>query len=333
MKLKLVVFIIMLLTVFVIFIYFYNKESNYLYNYEVKEYEISEEYDTKTQKYYFLLKNNDIEYHMEVNGEYSNARGLVEDIKEFEDEKNPCITISGQLEFYIVCKDVEKQYFFHELKDDKIIEEYNGIDIYNYPNKNFLIWNYKGFYYINEEKQTEINLLKNDKYLPNLNLIVDGKLFMPNYDDLYYFDKYYLIDFQNGKYSEHELNKEISLDSKYMSYEDNILRLYDDLLGKAYDITVGTEEVKTINGIDYENQADSNNKLYYQEDDLIYYKYKNKKIYINYNEVTEILYQKEEEVIFLSSGKVFLFNPSTGLKLLFESEQWKFNYNEIFYID
>ncbi len=331
MNKKLVVLIAIVFLVFFIFLYFYYKENSYTYEYKLDGISIIENYNKDTKLFSFEINDNKNIYELELNGEYSNKRGIITSIENFENNEMSCIKINGDLNFYPICTNEGNYYFSHEEKDIDVKKTYKDINIYNVNDKYYFIWNYNGFIYINDQEETTIDLFKSDTYLPTSNIKLNDELFVPNYDEKYYFDSYYILDFKTGEHKEYKLSTELSFDLVYINYENGILKLYDDETSKAYDIDIESGDVTTNNGVKY-NTYTNEFETYSIIDGYINYKKDKIDIVLDVDSVSKIIYQNNDEVIFLVDNKLYSFKIHEGLKLLLESSEWEFNTNNKLYI-
>ncbi len=337
MSKKLISFILVLISLFIIFIYFYNKENNYVAEYWLEDFYILESYNKDNKLYTFNI--NDDQYEFKISGEYTNKRELVDSIKEYNNQEGySCLELKGKLEFYNICYNEDNEYIFdNNVIIDKKIEEYNNIDIYNTIDKTFLIWNYNKFSYINEKFQT-IELFEKDVYNPSKFIVLDKYLFIPDYENNYSFNKYYLIDFKTGDIEEKTLKTDINLDIEYTNYDNETLSIYDDKINKEYDLDINKNTLKTKNNVEYSSKDLEeisfneynyfyldNNKLIYEIDEL--------NILITILDVDKIIYQNKTEVIFLVDSKLYYFDIYTSeIILLLENKEWEFNNNNLIYI-
>ncbi len=334
MKRKLLTYIIIILIVSVAAIYFYFKEKSYEYEYEIDKFTIIEKYDVDNNYYTYEVKGEN-KYNFNISGEYSTERGLITILK----EKDNCLEVDGSLKFYEICKNDSIYEFKYEIEETNIKEEYNNIKIYDYFDYNFLIWNYSEFIKVSEDNNDIIDLLDKDVYNPSLILNLGNELFIPNYDEEYYFSSYFLIDFETGKTSKKDMTSEINFDLTYTKYEDDKLTIYDNKNNKEFDITLKNGDIKTRNKITYSNNELNNMDLniftdYYSvEDNKLKYKIDEYEIWLNDLEVNSIIYQKENDVIFLIKNKLYHFNPNKGVTLLLESKEWEFNNNNIIFVN
>ncbi len=332
MNKKLIILLSFIVLLFIVFIFIYNKESSYEYKYEVYKYQILEQFDADKQMYTFEISDNNTNYQVVLNSEPINERELITNIKEVN---NSCIEIIGKLEFYSVCSNGKDTYFNYEIIDSDIKKTYELIDVYNTLDKKFLIWNYDGFIYINDNKFEELNLFDKDTYTPQLFINVGDKLFVPDYSEKYYFSKFYLINYETGKYEDTVFNSEISFDSNFISYENDVLRIYDNKNTKAYDLNIANGDVKTINGINYEESdyINSNNTNYYNiKNNVLYFSYKEIKILLDDILIDDIIYQNNDEVVFISESKLYYFSFYNELTLLMENKEWQFNHLNLIHI-
>ncbi len=332
-KVLTVIIIILLMSVAVI--YFYYKEKSYEYEYKIDEFTIVEKYDVDKSYYIYNIEGKET-YKFNINENYIPGKKHITKIT----ESNNCLEIKGSLEFYVICKtDEELTYSFnYVMKNQKHEDSFDNIKIYDTNSYSFLLWNYKNFIRINDEDIEEINIFEDDIYNPSLIVNLGQKLFIPNYDEEYYFSSYYTIDFKSGDINEIKIASEINFDFAYTNYEDGILNIYDKKNNKEFIITIKNGEIKTKNQIEYSNNEleskypNLNTSFYSIVNNNLQYKIGDYKIILDDINIDKIIYQQNNEVVFLSATKLYHFSLSKGITLLLENPEWEFNNENLIYI-
>lgn len=357
---KLVIFIGILLLIFGIFLFFTFKRYDYKHNYMVNGYKVTERYNKKTGYYTFSITKENVIYEFLIHERYSRKRELVDDIKTNTIEDETCILpVSKKIDFYPLCSS-NKSLYTYNLSKNVIIDYnyqkfqplnkvYKNININYLNNASFLIYNYRGFYFFNENDIKEINLFNKDVYTMNLVYQTNNYLLVPDYSRNYYFNKIYIININNGKLKEIDIEFDISFDSLFLGEYKNSVYLLDKKEEKEYKINLKKETVEQIN---FQTLRDG--KLVRTDfkeiikNDLIFptenvYKYEiidntlyeiinNKKIKLSTKKIDKIIKNDNETVYYLSEEKLYMFNNKYGEVLLLSNFEWNFNNTNMIYL-
>lgn len=325
---KLVIFIGLFISLFLIFIFLYNLEFNYEYEYEINEYIILESYDKDTSYYSFVVDD----YNINILGNYSTKRGLITDVS-IDDN---CINIVGTLDFYPICI-VEDNYYFSNVEYiENYTESYENLMMYDLNELSYFIWDYNGFIYLTEEISKKIEIFETEVYYPTLIKQIDNYLFIPNYDENYYFSSYILLDMEKGTYKEIEIDSEINFDFEYISYDEKYVTVYDKKNEKVYKIKYSNGDTEKKLGITYTDVELSNiifNEYEYFsiDNEYLLYSLSDYNVYLSDYLVDDILFETSESVIFLSNGDLYYFELGSSINKVISYSEWKFNYeNQIF---
>ncbi len=359
-KNKLYIFITILISCFLVFLFFIFRPYSYEKKYQVNKYEIEEKYDKETGYYTFLIKEDKIIYPFLIKHNYSNKRELIDNIKEYHNDKEKCILPqNNEFDMYPLCSQNDFVYAYHlsNLKIDDFKEEkikslsktYKEIELNYLNNKSYLIYNYRGFYSIKEDANKEIPLFKNDIY--NLNLIYEWKeyILVPDYNENYYFSKIYLFNIKTGTYEEIKLEKPISFDSVFLGDYKNKVYLLDKKEEQEYAINLRNKKVEEVDYLILENKklvkknykdiiVNNLNFLkqdypeYKLEDHILYQDVLNNKIKISNYEVNKIIKVEDETVYYLAKDTLYMYNPYLGEIKLLSNFEWNFNNTNIIYI-
>lgn len=361
---KLKIFQISLVTIFLLFIIFLIKAQDYSKEYTIDEVSIKEKYSKDNKSYYFTFtyKNQTLNFLSEE--KYKHHRTLIKEIKVIEDDNNFClIPQSEYLTFIPLCYDDNKEVHYslvnNNLKKEldpnlfpktKKDQTYNDIEIYN-REFTYLLWNYDGFYYINDKETKKIDILSKELYTINLVGYTNDYLVLADYDSNYTFNRFYTIEFKNGNLKKYELDRSIYFDSYFIGHEKNKIYIVDNKESVMYEfnakngklekikskILVNNEwkkvKIKTLinNKQEFEYASNFNYTL---EDNNLYLNYKDKdnKTLISTN-VTSIVRINNKDVFYLKEDKLYHFNITTGEELLLRYFEWNFNYANMIYIN
>ncbi len=359
---KLKTFQLILIVIFILFLIFLIKPKNYTQEYTINNVNITESFNKKKKSYYFAFNYKNINLDMLYNSNYKNHRTFIKDINVIEDKDNFCLIPSGDtFDFIPICYDNKKSTHYTmvnaKLKDQldkkyfsqtKKITTYQDIEIYS-NDYSYYIWNYNGFYYINSNQNTKIDIFKKELYTINLIGYTEDYLVIPDYDSDYTFHNFYTL--QKGKLKKHSLNRDIYFDSYYPGYEKNKLYIIDNKEECMYEFNAqngNLEKIKTkmLNKGNWEkaniktlinqkkNFTYNTNINYTLIDNNIYLNYLNKKnktiIATNVKNIVKI---DNEDIFYLKEDSLYHFNPTKGEKLLLKYFEWNFNYENMIYIN
>ncbi len=337
MNKKLGIFLTIIITLFLLFWFLYHRETSYVYNYKVDEFRVTERFYKKDSVYDFVIDKDNIVFNFSIKAKYSYKRGLINKIDFEKDNDVYCLKTKGYIKTYPLCKK-ESEYitYFNEIKETKDSKVFNKINIYDLNNKIFMFWNYKGFTYIKKDLQKEIELLEKDLYLPDLIKVLDEHIFIPNYDQKYFFNSYFLINIKNGKVTKKKIKNDISFDLVYTGYNKKQLKIYDKKQEKEYTLEYKTGKIKLNKGVKYKSseliKVNNSKNYFYFKDNSLYFQLNNFKLKIVEMEIKDIAFQNEYETYFLVGDDLYYYNLFSGLSKSFTNNEWNFNYKNLIYI-
>lgn len=347
---KLIIFFVFL---FLIFLYFYFRKVNYESNYQIDDFNVKEIYNKKTKKYYITIKKDDIVFSYVTLDKYSHKRNLITNIISYEKEGNFCIDVKSSLSLYPVCQknnEIISAFLFNQDKNENILETFENINVYDYLNKTYLLWNYHNFLYLNKENEKKYEILDKDIYNLRLVYATNRYLLIPDQTNEFTFSKISVIDTLKNKKKDYNLEKEIYFDSYYLGDYKNKVYLVDRKNTQEYEINLVKGKLDKIEGkILNDNKKWENvsiNKLIHQDytfkkEDLINYELKdntlyanieNNKIKVSNRKVRTIVKSENENVFFIADNSLYYFNLYSGEKKLLSYNEWDFNYNNMIYI-
>lgn len=358
---KLIILISVIIIFFVFFLYMYFLPRNYEKEYELKEVKITEIYNKEKEFYYFNFNYQGKDFEYLVKTSYTTKRNLISDIKIVEEDEMLCLVPQSEyIDTYPLCFNSSEEYISYNLIDFDFSDyqkeyeltksNFKDINI-NYLNeKTFLIWDYKGFIFINKGQKKEINILKKDCY--NLDLVaqINNYILVPDYDSNYTFDKIYVIDLKNGSVREWELETEIYFDSYIVGTNKKSVYLFDYKNEVEYELRpdklkMRKVKFKAIINDKWQNISlgDFNKKTVFSEKKAYNFELVNNKLYLRYlegntkillsqQEVKEIVYIQNDTVYYLVGDKLYMYNNYYGEVMLIEYFEWNFNYNNMIYI-
>ena len=187
----------------------------------------------------------------------------------------------------------ELQDYYKEQSEKK--EKIDNYIIYN--NEKMFIWNYKGFNYINDNQITKINLFKKDIYDIPLATKINEYILLPDYEQNYNFNKFYIINTKNLEIEEWEINYDISFNSYINGINYKSIYLTDIKNEKQYEIVPHKKRMRVVgnkykDGIQYIHGKEEkvpmseliNKKINFISNNPYVYKVENKELYLNYSE-------------------------------------------------
>ena len=344
--------------------FFINK--NYETTYKIDNIKVKESFDKDKNKYKFLFTKEELEYVVELEHKYIYKKELVDKIE--VKEKNGIICIipkSSKIDFYPLCYQDEELISYHLIEDKEFLgpsyykkiksknDSYNKIEISNLNNKKYYIWNYKGFYVIEDKKNTTINIFDNDIYNIPLSYKINNSILIADYENKYKFNKFYLLQTKNNKLKEISTDKELSFESYIMGDYKKKVYFVDKKNKKQYEINTKKLSINDIsknnNGKILENNEWkeitlnklSNKEYFFTTYQSYNYKIIDNKLYLiidnnqikvsNYN-IKDIIEVDGETVYYLVDDKLYYYNSSDGEVLIMSYFEWNFNYKNMIYI-
>lgn len=354
---KLKAFVTILLVLFIIFLIIVFKSYSYTKIYNIDEFKITEEYNKKLKYYKYTIEKDNKIYSYIFESKYYHNRKLINDITYTSIENEECILPkSSKLQFYPLCTKDNEIYTYNlsNIKDlysykeiSEVNDEYNKIKINYLNNKKYLIYNYKGFYLLDNKK--EIKLFNKDIY--NLELIYEfnNNLIVPDYNNNYYFNKFFIINMINGKISELKLDTDISFNSVFLGDYKNNIYLLDKKEEKEYKINLKKKKVIETDFLILENNKlvktnyrnIVNNFLVFNKDiiynyeindNYLYQVIDNIKIRLSNKKVNKIIKYDKDTVYYLVEDSLYMYNNIYGEILLLTNFEWNFNNTNMIFI-
>lgn len=251
------------------------KDNSYLIHEKLKV-------DGKKNTYYFkLVDDNQDTYIFNLEHDYNRQDEIVKDVKYFDDENLRCVFpifkkgITGD----IYCKSKKQQVSYSYLRQtnnssldnyikklkksgyianswarDTLPKKDSVYDIYRYnvkENTIFTVWDYRGFYIINDKKIIKKDFLNHDQYENNLSYLTDNYYVSINTDlnsgNMY--ASFYLYDILNGGKGRVDLDEQISF-NMYINGSYDGKFYYTDLNNKKqYALDPDKETVKEVGNV------------------------------------------------------------------------------------
>lgn len=362
---RLKIFQFTLIVLFLIFIFFFLRAVNYEKEYTIDEVLINESFNKENKSYYFTLTYQDITIDYLVESKYKHNRKFIKEIDIVEVEDNFCLIPKGDvLTFIPLCYENGEIIYYKKTKESlksllpqKYLDEkkeledtFKDIKIYN-RNYTYFLWNYNGFYYINEDKEEVVELFDKEKYNVPLITYTKDYLLIADYNEEYTFNKFIRLSFKDGKKEELELEQPLYFDCYFPGYQKNILYIVDNKEEVMMKLNVKNgklEKIKpqllvdgkwidtSIKTLISQNKTFTNksNINYELEDSVLMMNYqgKNNKTIID-NDVTSIIRIKDNLIFYLKKDTLYVFNPLEGSTKLLSYFEWNFNRTNMIYVD
>lgn len=361
--------IIIFITVLLILYMIYHARD-YEKKYWLNDFEIIERFDSKKKIYFFSVKKEDNIWEFTSEHKYITKHKLLQEIVLYETEDTICIIPkSEQLTTYPQCQNNNIQISYHLVSDEmkkslgdsffqvpkSETKTYEKIDIKNIDNNIYYIWNYKGFYKITKETQENIKLFEKDIYDISGVSSVGNYLVIPDYKEAYYFNKFYLIQKQDGKTSTWEFKDSLYFDGYFLGSHNNSLFYMDRKTKIEWELDpkkkrmrkVGTEtkdgkilrnddwEKISVTKIINENQKFTIDETYHYEIDnglyLTSLNGQNKKL-ISKKDVKEIVASINDKVYYIVGHSLYSYEESVGEVEIMSYFEWNFNYKNMIFI-
>lgn len=365
---KLYFLLSIIVLIFIGYLIIFITPRNYKIKYQKNNINITEEYSKKNNGYYYLINYKNIKYPIYKESNYKYKRIHITKINVVNDKDITCLNVYFNPEKRTVCSNDNQiidyrllneefldKYYKYQQKDQKIIDTYNNIKIYNYDNNDLYIWNYKELLFVNEKNKTEeIKLFKKDNYSNKLMYQDDNYLIIPNYDSKYYFKKVFIYDMKNQIMNDINFDYEISYNSYYMGSYKNKVYLIDKKNNRQYSIDLKKLKVKLTgsktkkafyyNGKDTINKniknytskevkfPISNNYKYILKENYLFLNIKNINIKVSNQKIDNILNQSKDTIYYVSKGAIYSYNILEGEQKLLKNEEWKFNNKNILFV-
>ena len=346
------------------------KTKSYSVEYNLDEYEISENYNSEKKYYYYEITNSKNKYNFIYQSEYLKEKKLIKEIKEYNDEKYTCITIrSDYVTSYPMCSYQNKLIDYHlvsEKMQTKIADYYKETKILDKEEKNYhifnndnelLLWSYKGFNIINKSGIKYVEIFDKDIYEIPLATKINNYIFIPDYEQEYTFNKIYLLNLENNKVETWKIKHDISFDSYILGTNEKSIYLIDQKNKIEYELVPHKQKMRIIanknkKGIIYEKgniNRISMNKLINKKhaftyDRLYNFNLKNSELYMTYidsNLTTKVSNKKidtiisinDESVYYLIDNTLYRYNQKYGEVKIISYADWEFNYKNLIFIN
>lgn len=344
----------------------FKDKPDYELEYTVDEYKVTEKY-VNDQKYYMFEITYEDEVFFFVDSKIvTGKKELVEEISLYKTDEFTCLKIFGDRLSSIAPSCIEDREpiayslvqqndeFYSLTKPQIANEKYENIDIRTLANKKFAIWSTKGYYYLNNKANSHVSLFEKNIYLNTLAEQVGKYVITMDYTSEYNIDKFFILNLENGKIRELNIDNEISKNSYFLGIHDGKAYLFDRKFKTEYEIdpdkrkieVVGdTKECKVWNlgweKISTTKLANEDYAFTYSE--IYDYEIENKTLVLYYpntqvgtkvsnREISKIVKVENDTVYYLSGNTLYTYNSSIGEQELLSYNEWEFNQNNAIFI-
>jgi len=364
---KLGILIISIGLLFIAFLLVYLTPKNYEKEYVVGNVNLKEKYDKAKRSYTFSVSISDYDFVFVSNMNYTTKSNLIKKLDHKSNSNGLCVQVYLYNEDeFILCNENGEYIDYRlasndlwdkeEIKIDLQNKKYNNININYLDNNTYLIWNYKGFSLINNNRQENKEIFENDVYNLDLAVIIKDYLVIADYNEKYNFNKMYIINLKKMTVDEWELDSDISFDSYILGTENNSIYLVDRKNRIEYELVPHKKKMRKVgdsnkngkilvNGQwesvsvaklvnethtfthlhDYEFTV-SENKLY------LNYEGSNIKTRISNQEITTIVTVLYDKVYYLVKDELFMYSTVTGEVKIFDYFEWNFNNRNMIFV-
>ena len=346
------------------------KTKSYSIEYEIFDYEISENYDEENELYFFEITNNKITQNFVYNSKYQKERKIIKDIKTYKEDEYTCLKIEGTLvKSYPLCSYKNEIIDYHlvpESLKEKISEFFKeppsmeridgNYTIFNTEDE-LLVWSYKGFKYIKDGRSKMINIFNEDIYEIPLATKINKYIFIPDYEQKYNFNKVYIINLESLKVEEWILKNKISYDSYILGTNHKSIYLIDKKNRIEYELVPEKKKMRIIaknnnkgtiykNGIIYKESLKKLVKKEYKftykniynyslNDNILYLNYLDSpiKTKISNQKIKTIVSMDEDNVYYLINDTLYRYNLKYGETKIMKYSEWNINYKNLIFIN
>ena len=343
---KLLSLIISLILLFIIYLNIVFVARDYNYKYILDNYLITEKYNKDKHSYFFEIESKKELFVYSLDSKYVSKRGLINKIS----EKDNCLSVKTlKIKDFTICKNDEEYLtsFFNQDNNEKEIDIYENIVIYNDFDNKIFVWNYENFLYFDGQKVKKINLFDSDIYELKIITSLDRYLIVADYNQKYYFEKLYIIDSKNGHVKESKLNRKIYYDSYILGTYKNNFYLYDNnkeieyvinpfkntIEKNKYEVLINGKWQKTsLNKLKKQEAHFRIDKNYYYDiiDGKLYYITPINKILVSDLVVNRIIQSDNQICYFISDDSLYYVDIDKRLTKIMSYSEWVFNNQNIY---
>ena len=364
---KLYILITLIAVFFVLYLVTLFIPRDYTINYYVDNYQVTETFNRNLAYYTFLIKYEDKVFPLIYEGRRSRSRRLITRVEKVTDDYFACLSIFIRNTEHPVCYLDSELVSFHlttgEIRDhfnhlipeysNTVINRFGGVQVYNYMESLFFVWNYRGYYLLSDDYNRNITLLDSDDYNNALAFKVNEFLITPNYDRNHNFNELFVINSRNLELSSFTFDDiEISYNAYFQGVVGRYVYLIDRRNRLQYQLNIRRSNIELIGtesrgGKWYNNGWEdaslirmSNEQMTFVQtrvnnfdliDGSLYHIINDFKVRISNQEVKVIIYMDNDRVYYLVENVLYMFSNTTGEVRIMSNPEWHFNFqNKIF---
>lgn len=364
MKKRIIGSLLLLIPMIILSIIYLCKSNDYELKYKIKGLNITEKYFDKLNMYHFSVDYNNNIYEMAVKSKYSKDQ-LINDAVVSSDNDITCIYLkSKKIKTYPVCiKDnnlVSYNLLTYEIDDffnldqlKGINKKYKDIKINTTLNENILIWNHFGYDLIKDSKQEKITIFNKETYADLYSFQIGSYVVVPDYDQKYEFNKFYIIDINSGNIDTINLDFNVSFNYYFLGTNEQKGYIFDKKNLKEYSIDPKKQTIELVSDATYGKVWDNkweeislvklkNNEYKFREESIFNYVIENNKLYCMFyksmnkilisEKVNNIIYSDNEKVYYTYNDKLYVSSPFIKEKDILEYDELNFNKGLTIYI-
>lgn len=363
-KLKPEVRLYLIIILLILLIIFFFIPKNYTKKYKRDNYQIVESYNRKTKRYSLNISKDDKVYEYNFDNKYigkkliksietkesDNTSCIINHLKN-KDNKVLCISDGNNIDYRLVNNiDLSEYKNNREVKYNKV----GNINTYDLLNRNYLIWNYNSFKYIDSNNNGDIKLFNNDYYNISLATIINDYLVIPNYDLQYNYKELIVINLKTKSKESWKLNYDVSFESYVLgTYKDSIY-LVDKKNKIEYELNIKKRTMDIIGNENRDGKILVNNKFekismlklinnimsftydddqeYVLEGTKLLLKTKNTKVLVSNLAISKIVYKTNNYVYYLVRDTLYYYDQVNGEVKVMSNFEWNFNNDNVIYI-
>lgn len=346
-----------------------NTSKSYSLEYNIKKYDINENYDINKNIYYYEISKDNIKYNFIYESEHLEKTKLIKGIKEYESGSYKCITVTSNyvdtkplcskdgnlIDYHLVNKELKEELQSYFKTPAQINKKYDNYVLYT--NENVLIWNYKGFNYLNKTKLKKIDIFKKDIYEIPISAQINEYILIPDYEQNYNFNKIYIINLETDEVEEWNLNYDISFNSYVNGINDKSVYITDIKNSTQYELVPHKQKMRVVGkkgkqGVVYKNGIEektsindlTKKRIYFTSSNPYIYIIENNYLYLTYldsdiktkisnNKVDKIISVNNDEVYYLKDSILYKYDNEYGEIKVIEYEEWNYNNTNPIFID
>ncbi len=340
---------------FAFFLYMYLRPRDYTITYLLNGYKITEKYLKKYQVYYFKIEDEVYSFDFVKNYKYSTKRKLIYKMAIDDNCIKPYIKKANLNKLCFYSNEEESYQEVNLSNNSSKITTKNDMNVFNYLENTYVIWNYKGLDILDKDNYQKVTLFKKDIYNNLIMAKINDLIVFPNYEEGYEYQELIIVNIKTGKKSTMKLDQAISNDSYILGVYKKSIFLVDKKNKIEYEINPYLKKIRVIgseNKLGKIYKEDGFNKININElanntlsftyltpynyqviNDTLYLSYLDSNLLTKVNDFRDghIISIKDDLIYYLIEDTLYLYSPSTGNIKLLQKFEWHFNYeNKIF---